>query len=190
MADCDRPAYSCTGLRFLRGPGRADRRAGAGHRGTQSRRAGAGGRGPRDAPPAGRNSGNSSMAPSADDLPGRTPPKEKPRRPGGKRKPGKQPGAPGAHLAWSDDPDQTMPHFPQGTCECGADLAAAADLGVAASHQVIDIPVETAQVIQHDLHEAACTCGRVHRASAPAGTGTPGTVTYGLALQALCAYLI
>ncbi len=130
------------------------------------------------------------MAPSADDLPGRTPPKEKPRRPGGKRKPGKQPGAPGAHLAWSDDPDQTMPHFPQGTCECGADLAAAADLGVAASHQVIDIPVETAQVIQHDLHEAACTCGRVHRASAPAGTGTPGTVTYGLALQALCAYLI
>jgi transposase len=47
----------------------------------------------------GRNSGNSSMAPSADDLPGRTPPPAKPRRGKGGRKPGKQPGAPGSHLA-------------------------------------------------------------------------------------------
>jgi hypothetical protein len=38
---------------------------------------------------ASRNSGNSSMPPSADDLPGRTPPKGIPPR-GGKRKPGKQ----------------------------------------------------------------------------------------------------
>lgn len=138
----------------------------------------------------GRNSGNSSMAPSADDLPGRTPPREKPRRSGGKRKPGKQPGAPGAHLAWSADPDRTMPHFPEGACECGADLAAAADLGVAASHQVIDVPLQSAAVTQHDLHEAACACGRVHRAPAPAGTGAAGTVTYGLELQAWCVYLV
>jgi len=139
----------------------------------------------------GRNSGNSSMAPSADDLPGRAAPAAKPEpKRGGGRKPGKQPGAPGAHLAWSADPDRTVPHFPQGGCECGADLAAAGDLGVAASHQVIDVPLETARVVQHDLHEVACTCGRVHRASAPAGAGAPGTVTYGLALQALCVYLI
>src|SRR6266496_5643627 len=83
----------------------------------------------------GRNSGNSSMAPSADDLPGRTPPDSKPKR-GGGRKPGKQPGAPGSHLAWSQSPDRLVPHFPAGWCECGADLAAAGDLGVAASHQV------------------------------------------------------
>lgn len=37
-----------------------------------------------------RNSGNSSMPPSADDLPGRRPPQDKPRRGAGKRNPGKQ----------------------------------------------------------------------------------------------------
>jgi transposase len=130
----------------------------------------------------GRNSGNSSMAPSADDLPGRTPPPAKPKRRGGGRKPGGQPGAPGSHLAWSQSPDERVPHFPRGACGCGADLAAAADLGVAASHQIVDIPLETATVTQHDLHEVACRCGRVHRAA--------GTVTYGLALQAWCVYLI
>jgi transposase len=137
----------------------------------------------------GRNSGNSSMAPSADDLPGRAAPAPKPGR-GGTRKPGKQPGAPGSHLAWSDVPDRTVPHFPAGPCTCGADLTAAADLGVAASHQVIDVPLAPAAVTQHDLHEVACGCGQVHRAAAPAGTGAAGTVTYGLALQALCVYLI
>jgi transposase len=138
---------------------------------------------------ASRNSGNSSMPPSADDLPGRTPP-AKPKRGRGGRKPGKQPGAPGSHLAWSQAPGDTVPHFPQGPCECGADLAAATDLGVAASHQIVDVPLENAKVTQHDLHEVACGCGRVHRAPAPAGAGAPGTVTYGLGLQAWCVYLI
>jgi hypothetical protein len=140
---------------------------------------------------ASRNSGNSSFPPSMDDLPGRTAPRERPRRGTGKKRgPGKQPGAPGSHLAWSEAPDDTVPHFPAGLCACGADLATAADLGVAASHQIVDIPLETATVTQHDLHEVACTCGRVHRAAAPAGAGAPGTVTYGLALQAWCVYLI
>ena len=137
----------------------------------------------------GRNSGNSSMAPSADDLPGRTPPPAKPKRGSGGRRPGKQPGAPGSHLAWSERPDETVPQFPGGSCECGADLAAAADLGVAASHQVVDIPLQTATVTQHDLHEVACRCGGVHRAPAQAGTGVAGTASYGLALQAWCVYL-
>jgi hypothetical protein len=138
----------------------------------------------------GRNSGNSSMAPSADDLPGRKPPPPKPKRGKGGRKPGGQPGSKGSHLAWSEKPDGTVPHFPEGSCECGAALEDAADLGVAARCQVVDIPLETAKVIQHDLHEVACRCGRVHRAPAPAGAGTPGTVTYGLALQAWCVYLM
>jgi len=101
------------------------------------------------------------MAPSADDLPGRTPPPAKPERGRGGRKPGKQPGAPGSHLAWSASPDGTAPHFSQGTYECGAALEAA-DLRVAACHQEVHIPLETAKVIQHDLHEVACGCGRVH----------------------------
>ena len=57
-----------------------------------------------------RNSGNSSMPLSGDDQPGRTPPQLRPRS-GQKRKPGKQPGAPGAHLEWSDHPDKTVPCF-------------------------------------------------------------------------------
>jgi len=137
-----------------------------------------------------RNSGNSSMPPSGDDLPGRTAPPQKRRRGGGKRKPGKQRGAPGAHLAWSADPDDTVDHFPEGTCECGASLRGAPDRGVAASHQRVEIPLETAKVVQHDLHEVACGCGRVHRAAAPAGAGMPGTVTYGPNLQAWCVYLL
>ena len=139
---------------------------------------------------ASRNSGNSSMPPSADDLPGRAPPPVREKRGRSGRKPGGQPGSKGSHLAWSEAPDGTVPHFPQGGCQCGAALADAADLGVAASHQVIDVPLETAKVIQHDLHEVACGCGRVHRAATPAGAGAPGTVTYGLVLQAWCVYLI
>ena len=139
----------------------------------------------------GRNSGNSSMPPSADDLPGRTPPEPKPKRArSGKRKPGGQPGAPGSHLAWTRDPDETVGHFPDGACACGAALARAADLGVAASHQQVDIPLAAARVTQHDLHEVACGCGRVHRAAAPAGTGAAGTVTYGVNLQGWCVYLM
>jgi transposase len=122
----------------------------------------------------GRNSGNSSMAPSADGLPGGTPPQPKPKQGRGGRKPGKQPGAPGAHLAWAESPDKTVPHFPAGECACGAALEGAADLGVAASHQIVDIPLETATVTQHDLHEVACACGRVHRAPARRGPGPPG----------------
>jgi hypothetical protein len=139
---------------------------------------------------ASRNSGNSSMPPSADDLPGRTPPRRKPAGGGAKRKPGKQPGSPGSHLAWSGQPDERVPHFPDGTCECGADLAGAAGLGVAASHQQIEIPLACARVIQHDLHAVACACGRVHQAARPAGAGAAGTVTYGLNLQAWCVFLL
>jgi hypothetical protein len=54
----------------------------------------------------------------------------------------------------------------------------------------VDIPLGTATLTQHDLHEVACRCGRVHRAAVPAGAGVAGTVTYGLALQAWCVYLI
>jgi transposase len=97
-----------------------------------------------------RNSGNSSMPPSADDLPGRTPPRQQPV--GGKRNQGKQPGGPGSHLAWSECPGERVPHFPAGVCECGAALDGASDLGVVASHRQIEIPLVSAPVVQHDLH--------------------------------------
>jgi transposase len=136
-----------------------------------------------------RNSGNSSMPPSADDLPGRKPPERRGRR-GGGRKPGKQPGAPGAFLAWREVPDDIIAHLPQGSCGCGADLADARDLGVRYSHQVIDLPEARAETSQHDRHEVECACGRRHVADAPPQAGAPGTVTYGLNLQAWCVFLM
>jgi transposase len=137
-----------------------------------------------------RNSGNSSMAPSTDDLPGKKPPERKPRR-GGGRGPGKQPGAPGAYLAWREHPDKTEDVFPEGSCACGADLAGAADLGVRYSHQVTDLPEARAETTQYDRHEVECACGRMHVADAPPeAAGAPGTVTYGLNFQAWCVFLM
>jgi transposase len=139
-----------------------------------------------------RNSGNSSM-PSGDDQPGKAPPAPKRARGGGRRRPGGQPGAPGAHLAWNDHPDQTRDLFPEGTCACGADLKDAADRGAVFSCQVSDLPEEfRARTVQYDRHQVACACGRVHVADAPpqAGGARPGTVTYGPAFQAWCVFLM
>lgn len=137
-----------------------------------------------------RNSGNSGMPPAADDLPGRPQPKGKPGR-GGKRRPGKQPGAPGQTLAWGEDVDPagTFDHFPAGACVCGADLVQAADLGVTARHQRIEIPLVSAKRFQHNLHTVACGCGKVHTAPRPGGVpATP--VSLGINLQAWCVYLM
>ena len=78
-----------------------------------------------------RNSGNSSNPPSRDDDPGRTPPPEAKRgRAGPARSRGKQPGAPGSQLAWTDVPTERLDRVPQGRCGCGSDLGAARDLGI------------------------------------------------------------
>jgi transposase len=138
-----------------------------------------------------RNSGNSSLAPSKDDDPGRTPPAEKPARRGGgpKRKRGKQPGAPGANLAWTDSPDRRRDRFPHGRCECGHDLAAATDLGVVDRYQQHEIPRISVSITQYDQHQVRCGCGRLHTASRPEGA-RPGAVGYGPSLQAFAVYLM
>jgi transposase len=138
-----------------------------------------------------RNSGNSGMPPSSDDLPGREAPAPKPERGrGGRKKQGKQPGAPGSHLAWSENPDDTKPLFPQGGCGCGRDLGEALDLGIARSHQVVDTPEATAAVTQYDAHAVRCRCGKTHVAAPPEGAGEAGTVAYGPNLQAWAVFLL
>jgi transposase len=122
---------------------------------------------------ASRNSGNSSMPPSSDDLPGRRPPARKERRAAEraekKRSRGKQPGAAGAAMRWRKA-DEVVGHFPEGACGCGLDLAGAADLGVVRSYQQEDVPEPQPAIrYQHDLHRARCACGRVHVAPRPAG---------------------
>lgn len=135
-----------------------------------------------------RNSGNSSMPPSSDDQPGKTPPKGKGRATP-KRARGRQKGAPGTNLSWSDDPDDEQNRFPEGACECGADLTGARDLGVVDSFQQIEIPQVKATVTQYDQHAVVCRCGRTHTASRPDGAGT-GKVGYGPVLQAWAVYLM
>jgi transposase len=138
-----------------------------------------------------RNSGNSSMPPSADDLPGRKMPRQQRRaaeRAEKKRNRGKQPGSPGAAMRW-EVPDRTEDHYPQGGCACGRDLADAADLGVARSYQQEEIPAAAAERVQHDLHESRCACGRVHAAGRPAGV-PDSALSIGPRLRALAVYLV
>jgi transposase len=139
-----------------------------------------------------RNSGNSSMPPSSDDLPGRRMPRKQRRaaeRAGEKkRERGKQPGSPGAAMRW-EVPDRAEDHYPRGECACGRDLAVAADLGVARSYQQEEIPAAAAERVQHDLHEAECGCGRVHVAARPEGV-PDSALSIGPRLRALAVYLV
>ena len=139
-----------------------------------------------------RNSGNSSMPPSSDDLPGRRPSARKERRAAeraeNKRSRGKQPGAPGAAMRWRR-PDEVVDHFPQGACGCGLDLTGAADLGVARSYQQEDVPEPRPSIrYQHDLHRARCACGQVHVAPRPAGV-PDAPLSVGPRLSAMTVYL-
>lgn len=138
-----------------------------------------------------RNSGNSSMPPSADDLPGRKKPvrKAKPSAGGVKRERGKQPGAAGAHLPWLDDAD-VLDHRPVGACECGTDLAEAVDEGVDRACQVTDVPLVTVTTTEHRMYRVRCACGRAHVGSAPVDASTVNTRVYGANLRALVVYLL
>lgn len=138
-----------------------------------------------------RNSGNSSMPPSRDHDPGKTPPPPQKQSSRGVpvRKRGKQPGAPGSHLAWTEAPDARRDRFPRGCCECGRDLGAAADLGVVDRYQQHEIPRVSVTVTQYDSHQVACGCGRLHTAARPEGA-RGGPVEYGPNLQAFAVYLM
>jgi transposase len=142
-----------------------------------------------------RNSGNSSMPPSSDDLPGRTRPASKPTNQGEqgtkgtKRKRGKQPGAKGAAMPWVSDPNARVPHRPQGCCGCGSDLAGAAVVGIEHSHQVHDLPQVALQVTQHDVYRVRCGCGTEYVGALP-GEVSAAPSSYGPNLKALAVYLL
>ncbi|MGH3847144.1 MAG: IS66 family transposase [Pseudonocardiaceae bacterium] len=138
-----------------------------------------------------RNSGNSSNPPSKDNDPGKPAPPERRKRDRGgpERSRGKQPGAPGSHLAWTDDPEVRRDRFPEGRCDCGDDLAGARDLGVVDRYQQHEIPQVAITVTQYDQHEVECGCGRLHIASRPDGARS-GPVGYGSNLAAFAVYLM
>jgi transposase len=138
-----------------------------------------------------RNSGNSSSPPSKDDDPGKPAPPEKKERGGGgpKRQRGKQPGAPGSHLPWTEHPDDRRDRFPQGRCDCGDDLGGARDLGIVDRYQQHEIPRVAVKVTQYDQHQVQCGCGKVHTADRPEGARS-GPVGYGPDLAAFAVYLM
>jgi len=131
----------------------------------------------------GQNSGNSSLPPSADRF-------VKPKRERGKgsaRKPGKQPGAPGATLEMVTDADEVIDHMPQACTGCGVGLEDAEDGGVVV-RQVRDVPLTAVWVTEHRMHKRICRCGCVSTAPAPGGVDAP--VCYGPNLRAIAVYLV
>ena len=137
-----------------------------------------------------RNSGNSSMPPSTDDLAGRTKPARREKTAAGnKRKRGKQPGAAGKNLPWLADAE-AVDHRPAGVCPCGADLAEATDEGVDRVFQVTDVPLVTVTTTEHRMHRTRCACGRHHVAAPPTGASTANTRVYGPNLRTLVVYLV
>ncbi|MGH3886053.1 MAG: IS66 family transposase [Pseudonocardiaceae bacterium] len=137
---------------------------------------------------AGRDSGNSSMPPSTDDLPGRRKPSPRQVRGSGRRR-GKQQGAPGSSLPWVAVPDEYVAHRPEGECSCGVGLAEAAEVGIEGSHQTHDLPEIRIVVRQHDVYRVRCACGREHVAALPEGV-SPAPSSYGVNLKSLVVYLL
>jgi hypothetical protein len=137
-----------------------------------------------------RNSGNSSMPPSSDDLPGRKPPRKQ-RRAADRaenKKRGKQRGSPGAAMRW-EAADRAEDYYPGGACSCGRNLSDAADLGVSRSYQQEEIPAAAAERVQHDPHTMKCACGRKHAAPRPAGVPS-SALSIGPRIRALAVYLV
>ena len=134
----------------------------------------------------GKDSSNSSKPPSSDGL-------GKPARAGrqdderaARRRPGKQPGAPGAHLARVAQPDKVALHAPDRCRGCGADLAGASVVGVQA-RQVFDLPPLRLLATEHRAERRRCACGTTTQAAFP--DHVRAAACYGPGVRALVCYL-
>lgn len=139
----------------------------------------------------GRNSENSSKPPAQDPVAPRKSRADRRRAAreavrGETRRQGKQPGAPGAHLA-RRQPDGVVPHPPASCAACGEDLAAAKVVGEVC-RQVIDIPKVTARATDHVAERRRCSCGHETLGSFPPEARAP--VSWGPEVRALAIYLM
>jgi transposase len=136
------------------------------------------------------NSSNSSKPPSADGLAKGPPRPDRASRRAApaatRRKPGGQPGAPGAHLAQVEHPDLVVVHAPQRCQRCGGELADAPMVG-AEVRQVHDLPQRGLLVTEHRAERRRCGCGTVTAAAFPEGVRAPAC--YGPGVRAAVAYL-
>lgn len=132
-----------------------------------------------------QNPRNSSMPPSKEGL-SKPPVKSRAERRSEARRKGKQPGAPGSHLAQVADPDELKTISPTACRSCGADLKDADLVGVE-RRQVFDLPDISLRVTEHSVERRRCTCGAETKAEFPAHVTAPAC--YGPKLRALAVYL-
>lgn len=136
----------------------------------------------------GRNSSNSSLPPSSDRF-GKPKP-ESPNRAARRalgRKPGKQPGDDGKHLAQVTDPDDTKIYTPPCCENCGDDLSDAPAEAVEV-RQVFDTPEPKLFVTEHRAVTKRCHCGTATKAAFPAVARA--YACYGPRLRAVALYLL
>lgn len=141
----------------------------------------------------GQNSGNSGKPPSRDSAAERQRQAEERKRKaelagGGKRRRGKQRGAPGKTLPMTETPDEVVDHRPDRCSDCGSAFSGEpADQGYQ-RRQVVDIPPVTPVVTEHRAHTYLCACGCETTASFPDEARSP--VSYGPRTRAIVAYLL
>jgi transposase len=133
----------------------------------------------------GKNPRNSSMPPSAEGL-SKPPAPSRAQRRAAKRRPGKQPGAEGKHLAQVADPDEVLTHAPAMCTDCGADLSGA-DVVSVERRQVFELPEVKAFVTEHRMERRRCACGCETKAAPPKEATAPAC--YGPGVRALAVYL-
>jgi transposase/uncharacterized coiled-coil protein SlyX len=134
----------------------------------------------------GKDSSNSSKPPSSDGLRKPTRVERGPTDRSRGRRPGKQPGAPGAHLAQVAQPDEVSWHAPERCGACEADLAGAPVVAVEA-RQVFDLPPLRLGVAEHRAQRRRCACGTITAAGFP--DHVRAAACYGPGVRALVCYL-
>ncbi|MGH2804055.1 MAG: IS66 family transposase [Thermoleophilaceae bacterium] len=104
-----------------------------------------------------------------------------------KRRPGKQPGEPGARLDFAEDPDAVVEHRPARCSGCDGELRDAEVCGTE-RRQVFDLPRRRLEVTEHRAHTCRCRCGTTTKAQFP--PAARATTCYGPAVRALGCYLV
>jgi transposase len=135
----------------------------------------------------GRNSENSSKAPSQDPVAPRQSRAERRRAARESlRRQGKQPGSPGANLA-RRTPQELVRHPPACCRSCGADLAGAEVVGEVV-RQVLDVPPVAVTATDHVAERRRCRCGHETVGQFPEAARAP--VCWGPEVRALAVYLM
>lgn len=133
----------------------------------------------------GRNPRNSSMPPSAEGFTKPPVPIRADRR-AAKRRPGKQPGAEGKHLAQVEDPNLIELHTPA-VCRGSGDSLEGAELIDSERRQVFELSPMRPFVTEYQMQRLRCICGCETKAAPPREATTPAC--YGPGIRSLAVYL-